>query len=152
MNDLKTAGSCSQFYQTSLGFQKSLGDILCSGGTLEIKTFDFSDVRATSKAWMNIALNNHTYDASDYADLVFLSSMSSDDLNTLIFASTSKFQTYMTTNVFTPIFNDHSKVCTIGKAYSLCSPKELAYQQWLDLSILPSTDPQTPKSYVELYP
>jgi len=101
---------------------------------------------------MNIALNNFTYDASDYADLVFLSSMSSDDLNNLLFLSTSKFQTYLTTNVFTKTFAKFPTVCTVGKASSLCSPKELAYQQWLDLSILPSADPKTPQSYVELYP
>lgn len=69
---------------------------------------------ATSRAWMNIALNNNTANEADYADLVFLSSMSSADLDKLIFFSTSKFQKFLLKNVFNPIFVKFPKTCTLN--------------------------------------
>ncbi len=102
---------------------------------------------ATAKAWMNIALNNNTANPSDYADLVFLTSKTSEELDQLIFYSTSKFQKYMLTNVFNPVFDKFSKVCTLNTAQKVCTNKELTYQQWLDQSILPSTDAKNPLSY-----
>lgn len=91
--------TCATFYEKTFGFPVPMSETLCSGGDLEIKTFTFADKETTCRAWMNLALNNNTANPSDYADLVFLSSMSSEDLDNLLFYSTSKFQKYITKNV-----------------------------------------------------
>ncbi|CDW87257.1 cd36 family protein [Stylonychia lemnae] len=149
--DVQKVG-CLKFYSDEFKFSTDLQQNLCSGGKLGIKTFDFSDVRVTSKAWMSILLHNNTLDASDYADLLFLSSMSTDDLNNLLFLSTSTIQTYLTKNVFGPVYAKHKDtVCTVSQ-FQMCTPKELAYQQWLDLSILSQPDATTPESYVNQFP
>ena len=51
----------------------------------------------TSKAWINIYLNNVTRDASDLVDLIFLLNMTASDISTLIFGVNSKIKAYMAT-------------------------------------------------------
>jgi hypothetical protein len=60
---------CNSFYTVQLKFSQATADALCNGGPLNIQTFNFKDRMATAKAWMNIALNNGTFNPSDYADL-----------------------------------------------------------------------------------
>lgn len=90
-----TKTNCHDFYKTNFVFDEDLIANLCGGGILKINTFDFSNPLETSKAWMNIALNNNTFLAHYYADLVYLSGKTCADLDTLIFLSTSKFQKFI---------------------------------------------------------
>lgn len=126
------SAGCNTFYVKTFGFPQDMADNLCSGGILEVDTFTFKDQEKTSRAWTNIILNNNTANPSDYADLVFLSSKTAADLDTLIFYSTSKLQNFLTKNVFQPIFVKYPNTCKLNAANTICTNKELTYQQWLD--------------------
>ena len=150
-----TKTTCHDFYLSNFKFGEALIDNLCGGGVLKIKTFDFSDPIETSKAWMNIALNNNTFLAHYYADLVFLSGYTCGDLDTLIFLSTSKFQKYIQKNVFQAVFAHYPATCTLNVQKNRCTNRELTYQQWLDQSILSAPLaplPATSDSYVTAFP
>ncbi len=68
---------------------------------LNITKFNFyQDPMKTSKAWVNLHLNNATKDPQDYADLLFLLNFTSADMDNLLFGEKSKFKAYIYNNVF----------------------------------------------------
>lgn len=127
MATIDIAQGCNTFYTKTFGFPKDMADSLCSGGILEVDTFTFKDKESTCRTWVNLMLNNNTANPSDYADLVFLSSKTAADLDNLLFASTSKFQVYMSKNLFEPIFVKFPNTCKVNAANKVCTNKELAY-------------------------
>lgn len=114
---LDLSKGCSSFYTTNWGFTQAVADALCGKNSLNITTFDFTDTLATSKAWMNIYLNNMTYSPENYADLIYITLMSYDQLNTLIYGKNSKMQKYLVKNVLTPVYTLYKDNCTLGAAY-----------------------------------
>lgn len=103
---------------------------------------------------MNLALNNNTNNPSDYADFVFLSSLSGLEIDQLLFYSTSTFQKFLQTNIIDPIFKQYPDTCKSNIDKKLCTVRELTYQQWLDQSILsnpPASVPKTTDSYVNAF-
>lgn len=147
---IDTSKGCTPLYTSKFGFPQAMASSLCDGGELKIDTFTWADKEKTARAWINILFNNNTANPADYADLVFLSGLMGAELDQLMFVSTSKFQSFLMANLFKPIFVKFPKVCTLNAANTMCTSKELAYQQWLDGSIL-GLD-QSKQSYVEAFP
>lgn len=69
--DENTPVDCQSFYKTSFGLDETTSNKLCGANYFKIDKFSFADKQNTVKAWMNIYLNNETYNAVDYSDLVF---------------------------------------------------------------------------------
>ena len=87
--------SCKKFYLSNK-FKAAQAAILCSNGSnpvtnpLQITKFNFyTNPKETCKAWMNIFLNNQTYNPADYADLLFLMNITSTELTKLIYSTTN---------------------------------------------------------------
>lgn len=64
----------------------------------KINTFNFYvNPLKSSRAWVNIFLNNETYDPSDYLDLMYLTGLQGSDVTTLLHSKTSKIKAFFLT-------------------------------------------------------
>lgn len=80
---------CHDFYTTNFGVNSDIANALCGDNYFKIDTFDFKDKMKTCKAWMNIFLNDMTLEPQNYVDLLFITKMSSDDIETLLHSKDS---------------------------------------------------------------
>lgn len=83
----------------------------------------------SSRAWVNIFLNNHTNNPSDYVDLLLVSGQLGPELNTTLYSKTSKVKAFFESSVLKPIYDHYSPlgICTQGAAFGICTLKDLAY-------------------------
>ena len=125
------AKGCIQFYTNEFGFGNDLSEKLCT--STWITTFNWENKLQTSRAWLNIYLNGYSYNASDYVDLMFLTSYTDDQIEQSL--NLGKFNAYLVTKVMTPIYELYKYYCTLS-AIGLCTPRELTYTQWSDMTIL----------------
>ena len=104
----------------------------------QITSFNFyTDLFKSCKTWMNVYLNNDTYNPNDYIDLILTTGMDGPSLNTLIHNKASKIKSFMQTNVFEKVFNHYYNTsctdpscirhCEMGALYKTCTNKELTY-------------------------
>lgn len=111
----------------------------------------------SSRAWVNIYLNNNTNNPSDHADLLNITALSGKELDLMIHSNNSLVKSFFHTNLFKPIYDHYSPMGFCGTTYELCTLKELTYQQWINQLVLLNPPPSmnmtgTNESYVRAFP
>ncbi len=89
-----------------------------------IKTFNWEDKEQTARAWVNIYMNGYSFNASDYADFIYLTGFNDDQVEEQL--NKGMFNGYLVTMVMSPLkelYKDYCLTSTVG----LCTPKELTY-------------------------
>eukprot|EP00347_Sterkiella_histriomuscorum_P005750 403355411 len=154
-NILDLIQGCEPFYQNNFGLEINLAQSLCDGGDFQIATFNWSDIQKTAFSWINIYLNGMTNIPRNYVDLLFLLGWSQDQLELFLYDESSKFKTYLVTNILQPIQEHYKEICTSSLSpIKTCTNKELTYHQWLDQKVLlnsPDYMISTSVSYAKAY-
>ena len=124
---------CTNFYKTQFGLKTALITALCKNSTdpsnyFNVTRFNFyEDPLLSSKAWVNIYLNNHTNNPADNVDLMLATGLNGYDINTTMHAKNSKIKTFFFTNVFKPIYDHYSPLGFCNGTYQMCSIKDITY-------------------------
>lgn len=124
-----------------------------------ITTFNFyEDPLRSSKAWVNIYLNNNTNNQNDYVDLLLATGKFGNDIDQMLHAKSSKIKSFFLTNVFKPIYDHYSPMGYCNNTNKVCTIKDLTYMQWINQTVLVNPPPSmnmgegTNDSYVRAFP
>ena len=91
---------CTTFYQKNFGMRSAQIQPLCRNSTdplnyYNVTTFNlYDDPVRSSRAWVNIYLNNHTNEPQDYVDLLLATGLFGNDLNATIHGKGSKVKDF----------------------------------------------------------
>ena len=123
---------CTNYYMDYFKFEKKIAQDLCSPSVT--RTFSFFEKKVTCRAWMTIMLNGKVGDTQYYVELLFITGMTTEQLDTILFAT--NLQNYLHYYVYTPVKKLYPSHCTRAIKHNRCTNKELVYLQWYNQTLL----------------